>query len=67
MGTTANLIEQPPTSTNIYTCKVLNSCTAIHTVNNKSFFRQTLQLQAPHLIPKLGLIMKIQKSHIPAF
>ena len=51
-GTTANLIEQPPTSTNIYTCKVLNSCIAIHTVNNKSFFRQTLQLQAPHLIPK---------------
>ena len=51
-GTTANLIEQPPTSTNIYICKVLNSCIAIHTVNNKSFFRKTLQLQAPHLIPK---------------
>ena len=51
-GTTANLIEQPPTSTNIYTCNVLNKANNISLVNNKSFFRQTLQLQAPHLIPK---------------
>ena len=51
-GTTANLIEQPPTSTNIYTCNVLNKANNISLVNNKSFFRQTLQLQAPQLIPK---------------
>ena len=51
-GTTANLMEQPPTSTNIYTCRVLNKANNISLVNNKSFFRQTLQLQAPQLIPK---------------
>ncbi len=51
-GTTANLIEQPPTSTNIYTCNVLNKANNISLVNNKSFFRQKLQLQTPQLIPK---------------
>lgn len=41
-----------PITTSLNSNPTLNSCIAIHTVNNKSFFRQTLQLQAPHLIPK---------------
>ena len=51
-GTTANLIEQPPTFTNIYTCQVLNKAIHIAYVNNKSLFRKALQKQALHLIPK---------------
>ena len=35
-----------------YSYQILNKSNSISLVNNKSFFRQTLQLQAPQLIPK---------------
>ena len=51
-GTTANLMEQPPTSTNIYTCRVLNKANNISLVNNKKQFRALLQEEFPNNIPK---------------
>lgn len=41
-----SLIPSTPNNT------ILNKNVAIHCVNNKVFFRQTLQQQAPYLIPK---------------
>ena len=51
-GTTGHLGIYPATSTNIYTCTVLNKAENISLVNNKRRFRALLQEECPEIVPK---------------
>jgi glutathione synthase/RimK-type ligase-like ATP-grasp enzyme len=51
-GTTGHLNIYPTTSTNIYTCTVLNKAENISLVNNKKRFRALLQEECPEIIPR---------------
>lgn len=51
-GTTGHLGIYPATSTNIYTCTVLNKAENISLANNKRRFRALLQEECPEIIPK---------------